>query len=158
RGIIHSEMPQQENGRIRGFQLWINLPAREKMKPAAYRDLQANEIPVAALPGGGTAKVIAGTVEVDGVSTVGPIQGVSTDPTYLDISLPAGGRFSYPVNSEYSAFLYPYEGRIDVGPSGSARPLNSHSAGVLTSGERIEATAGPEGARFLVLAGRPLRE
>jgi len=158
RGIIHSEMPQQENGRMRGFQLWINLPAREKMKPAAYRDLQANEIPVAALPGGGTAKVIAGTVEVDGVSTVGPIQGVSTDPTYLDISLPAGGRFSHPVNSEYSVFLYPYEGGIDVGPSGSARPLNSHSAGVLTSGERIAATAGPEGARFLVLAGRPLRE
>src|ERR1700741_250586 len=66
RGIIHSEMPQQENGRMRGFQLWINLPAHEKMKPAGYRDLQAEEIPVAALLGGGTVKVIAGTVEVDG--------------------------------------------------------------------------------------------
>src|ERR1700704_6413706 len=84
RGIIHSEMPQQENGRLRGFQLWINLPAREKMKPATYRDLQANEIPVVALPGGGTAKVIAGTVETEGGSTVGPIRGVSTDPVYLD--------------------------------------------------------------------------
>jgi len=158
RGIVHSEMPQQENGRMRGFQLWINLPAREKMKPATYRDLQASEIPVVSLPGGGTAKVIAGTVEVDGASTAGPITGVTTDPTYLDIVLPAGARFSHPVKSEYSAFIYPYEGRVDVGPSGSARTLNSNSAGVLTSGDRIEVTAGPTGARFLVLAGRPLRE
>lgn len=158
RGIVHSEMPQQENGRMRGFQLWINLPAQEKMKPATYRDLQASEIPVVSLPGGGTAKVIAGTVEVNGVSTVGPIQGVTTDPTYLDIVLPAGARFSHPVNGEYSAFIYPYEGRVEVGPGASARSLNSNSAGVLTSGDRIEVTAGPAGARFLVLAGRPLRE
>src|SRR4030081_18293 len=78
RGIIHSEMPQQENGRMRGFQLWVNLPAREKMKPASYRDLQASEIPVVTLPGGGTVKIIAGAVEVDGQSTVGPIKGVTT--------------------------------------------------------------------------------
>src|SRR5581483_59568 len=70
RGIVHSEMPQQEDGRMRGFQLWINLPAREKMKPAGYRDLQASEIPVVNLAAGGTAKVIAGKVEVDGVATV----------------------------------------------------------------------------------------
>ena len=159
RGIINSEMPQQENGRMRGFQLWINLPAREKMKPAGYRDLQADERPVVALPGGGSAKVIAGTVEVNGTTTSGPITGVTTDPTYLDVHLPAGARFQHSVNSEHSAFLYPYEGRVDVGPSGSARPLNAHSAGVLTSGgDRIEVRAGPEGARFLVLAGRPLRE
>ena len=158
RGIIHSEMPQQENGRMRGFQLWVNLPAREKMKPAGYRDLQAEDIPVAALPGGGTAKVIAGTVEVDGKVTEGPIKGVTTDPTYVDVVLPAGARFSQAINSEYSAFLYPYEGRVDVGSNGNARTLDSHAAGVLTSGDRIEVTAGPEGARFLVLAGRPLRE
>ena len=158
RGIIHSEMPQQENGRMRGFQLWINLPAREKMKAAGYRDLQAEEIPVAALAGGGTVKVIAGTVEVDGKVTAGPIKGVTTDPTYLDVVLPPGGRFSQAINSEHSAFLYPYEGRVDVGATGNVRTLNSHAAGVLTSGDRIEVTAGPEGARFLVLAGRPLRE
>jgi quercetin 2,3-dioxygenase len=158
RGIVHSEMPQQENGRMRGFQLWINLPAREKMKPATYRDLQPDEIPVVALPGGGTAKVIAGAVEVEGKVTAGPITGASTDPTYLDISLPAGGRFSYPIPSEHGAFLYPYEGRIDVGSNGATRPLNAHSAGVLTPGDRIEVTAGKDGARFLLLAGRPLRE
>jgi redox-sensitive bicupin YhaK (pirin superfamily) len=158
RGIIHSEMPQQENGRLRGFQLWINLPAKEKMKPASYRDLQASDIPVAALPGGGSVKVIAGSVTIDGTATAGPISGVTTDPTYLDISLAPGGHFSQLINTEHSVFIYPYEGRLEVGPGGSARPLNSHSAGVLTAGDRIEVTAGPEGARFLLLAGRPLRE
>jgi redox-sensitive bicupin YhaK (pirin superfamily) len=104
-------------------------------------------------------KVIAGTVEVEGTRTCGPINGLTTDPTYLDVVLPAGAKFTHSVNIEHSAFLYPYEGRVDVGPAGSARPLNSHSAGVLRSGgDRIEVTAGPEGARFLVLAGRPLRE
>ena len=159
RGIVHSEMPQQEDGRMRGFQLWINLPAREKMKPAGYRDLQADEIPVASLPGGGSVKVIAGKVMVDGTPILGPIQGVTTDPTYLDINLPAGAHFEQAIDTHYSAFLYPYEGRIDVGPrDGSARALPSHSAGVLAVGDRIEVTAGPEGARFLLLAGRPLKE
>jgi redox-sensitive bicupin YhaK (pirin superfamily) len=88
------------------------------------------------MPGGGTAKVIAGAVEVDEVSTVGPIKGVTTDPTYLDIVLPAGARFSHPINSEYGAFVYPHEGRVDVGPSASARALNSNSAGVLACRRR----------------------
>jgi redox-sensitive bicupin YhaK (pirin superfamily) len=83
---------------------------------------------------------------------------VATHPTYLDVVLPAGGRFSQAIDSEHSAFLYPYEGRLDVGAKGNARALDSHAAGVLTSGDRIEVTAGPQGARFLVLAGRPLRE
>jgi redox-sensitive bicupin YhaK (pirin superfamily) len=158
RGIIHSEMPQQENGRLRGFQLWINLPAREKMKPASYRDLQASEIPVVALPGGGTVKVVAGNLTIDGAAIAGPISGVTTDPTYLDISLPAGARFWLPINSEHSVFIYPYEGQVAVGPDGATRPLDSHTAGVLTAGDRIELTAGREGTRLLLLAGRPLRE
>jgi quercetin 2,3-dioxygenase len=159
RGIIHSEMPQQENGRMRGFQLWLNLPAREKMKPASYRDLQASEIPVVTLPGGGTVKVIAGALNANNTTTKGPIEGVTTEPTYLDVMLPAGARFEHSIEPKHSVFLYPYEGRLEVGPANAARTLSSHSAGVLTSdGDRIEATAGPEGARFLVLAGLPLRE
>ena len=111
------------------------------------------------LPTGGTAKVIAGKVEIDGNATAGPIQGVTTEPTYLDITLPAGAHFTHGIDPHHSAFLYPYEGRVDVGPkNGTARTLSSHSAGVLTAGDRIEVTAGPEGARFLVLAGRPLKE
>ena len=97
RGIIHSEMPQQLEGRMRGFQLWINLPAKEKMKPAGYRDIQPEEIPLHGLSGGGQVKVIAGTLEADGASITGPIHGLSTEPLYLDVQLPAGGRFSQPV-------------------------------------------------------------
>jgi redox-sensitive bicupin YhaK (pirin superfamily) len=154
RGIVHSEMPQQERGRMRGFQLWINLPGREKMKPPAYRDLQPEEIPVVELPGGGRVKVIAGTTSVAGRDTRGPLGGLTTDPLYLDVELPAGAAFAQPVNAEYSAFVYPYEGSVTIAQT----RLPAHGAGVLGPGERIEATAGSEGARFLVLAGRPLRE
>jgi redox-sensitive bicupin YhaK (pirin superfamily) len=158
RGIIHSEMPQQEEGRMRGFQLWINLPASEKMKPAGYRDIQADEIPVAALPGGGRVKVIAGTLDVAGAQTRGSVQGSTTDALYLDVELPAGGRFSQPVASSYNAFVYPYEGEISVGPQDSAQQVETRSAALLSEGDRIDVTAGAAGARFLVLAGRPLRE
>ena len=154
RGIVHSEMPQQERGRMRGFQLWINLPAREKMKPPAYRDLQPEEIPAVELPGGGRIKVIAGTAQVEGRETRGPIAGLSTDPLYLDVALPAGASFAQPVNGGYSAFVYPYEGGVTI----AGARLPAHCAGVLGAGSRIEATAGSEAARFLVLAGRPLGE
>lgn len=158
RGIIHSEMPQQTQGRMRGFQLWLNLPAKEKMKPAGYRDIQPSEIPVVALPGGGQVKVVAGTLTLDGESTPGPIQGLSTDPFYADVELLAEGKFSHPIQSDYNAFLYLYEGSVKVGPTGTARPLKTRSAGLLSEGNRIEVTAGGDGARFLLLAGRPLRE
>jgi hypothetical protein len=158
RGIIHSEMPQQDRGRMRGFQLWINLPAREKMKPAGYRDIQPEEIPVVALPGGGRVKVIAGALEANGQSTPGPIQGGTTDPLYLDVELPAGGVFTQPLKPDYNAFVYPFEGSVSVGPKGAARALKTHSAGFLSTGDQVEITAGPEGGRFLLLAGRPIGE
>ena len=158
RGIIHSEMPQQEAGRMRGFQLWINLPAREKMKPAAYRNIEAPEIPVVLQADGGRVKVIAGTVTVDGRPVAGPIQGVSTDPLYLDVALPAGARFTQPIAAGYSAFVYVFEGSVAVGPAAAARTLGTHSAGVLTDGDAVELRGGAEGGRALLLAGRPLRE
>ena len=139
---------------MRGFQLWINLPAKEKMKPATYRDLQPAEIPLVDLPRGGTVKVIAGTFTAKGRSTSGPIAGLTTDPSYLDVKLRAGEPFSHAIDADYSAFVYPYEGSLRIG----SRTLNTHDAGVLDSGECIEVTAGPDGARFLVLAGKPLRE
>ena len=158
RGIIHSEMPQQEHGRMRGFQLWINLPAREKMKLASYRDIDPSEIPVASLPGGGRAKVIAGTLEADGQPVPGPIQGLSTDPLYIDVELPAGATFTQPVPADYNAFMYVFEGSADAGAAGAVKRLGTHTAGVLASGNQVEVTAGPDGARFLLLAGRPLGE
>jgi len=158
RGIIHSEMPQQDKGRMRGFQLWINLPAAEKMKPAGYRDIPAADIPTVVLPGGGGVKVIAGTLEAAGRRTPGPMQGLITDPLYLDVELPAGGAFAHPVAPDYNAFLYAYEGDIRIGPAGAALALKQRSAGVLSPGERIEVAAGDGGARFILLAGRPLKE
>ena len=150
RGIIHSEMPQQDRGRMRGFQLWINLPAKEKMKPAGYRDLQAADIPEAAPGGGGKVRVIAGTFE--GIS--GPIQGGTTDASYFDVHLPAGARFAHPLESGYNAFLYPYEGSLGVGD----RALETNSAGILSTEGGVDAIAGPQGARFLLLAGKPIGE
>ena len=158
RGIIHSERPQQERGRMRGFQLWINLPAREKMKPARYRDIDPAEIPVVALPGGGRVKVIAGVLEVEGRSTPGPIRGLSTEPLYLDVELPAGASFAQPLASGRNAFLYVFEGSVNVGAAGAARTLKTNSAGVLSAGDRIEIVAPTQDARFLLLAGRPLGE
>jgi len=158
RGVIHSEMPQQEQGRMRGFQLWLNLPANEKMKPAAYRDIPATEIPVVALPNGGTAKVIAGTLDVDGHSTAGPIQGLTTAPLYLDIELPAGASVTVPTPSGHSAFVYVFEGGVAIGPAAASRELDTHHVGILADGNEVTLTGGAAGGRLLLLAGRPLRE
>ena len=158
RGIIHSEMPQQESGRMRGFQLWINLPAAEKMKPAAYRDIRPEEIPTAALPGGGEVRVIAGSIVVDGREVAGPVQGLSTEALYIDVHLPAGGRFAQVVAAGHSAFVYAYEGNLTIGPADDPRVLSAQDAGVLSAGERVEIHAGDGPARFLLLAARPLGE
>ena len=136
RGIVHSEMPQQERGRMRGFQLWINLPAREKMKPAGYRDIQPEEIPVVELAGGGRVKVIAGTLEVGGVATPGPIRGITTDPLYLDVELPAGARFTHAIPAGYHAFLYAFD-LLELDGAGSR-----HSGNYLVAGVRHTIDAG----------------
>jgi redox-sensitive bicupin YhaK (pirin superfamily) len=158
RGIIHSEMPQQSAGRMRGFQLWVNLPAKEKMKAASYRDIEPEEIPQVTLADGGTAKVIAGSINVAGVVTDGVIMGHTTDPVYLDVDLPNGSPFHYYLRSDYSAFIYLYEGELLVGAPGAARALKTRCAGVLSSGDQITATAEGGPARFLLIAGKPLRE
>lgn len=156
RGIIHSEMPQQLEGRMRGFQLWINLPAREKMKPAGYRDIPPSDIPTVALPGGGTAKVIAGVLDVEGQATHGPVQGISTEPQFLDVALPARGTFTHTLPAAHSAFVYVYEGSVTIGPE--LRSVNAHEGAVLSEGGSVTVVAGDEDARLLLLAARPLRE
>ncbi len=156
RGIVHSEMPQQTEGRMRGFQLWLNLPAKEKMKPPAYRDIASSEIPVVHLDNGVDVKVIAGSFEhSDGVAR-GPIQGLSTDPRYFDVHLPANAVFEVTVPAEHNVFLYAYEHDAMVGEGRSA--LAHGSAGLLSDGERVRVEAGHAGARVLLLAGKPIRE
>ncbi len=126
------------------------------MKPAGYRDIDPAEIPVIALPGGGRAKIVAGTLEAEGHSVAGPIQGLATDPLYADVELPASAAFTQPLADERNAFIYVFEGGANVGAA--ARALATHSAGVLGAGNLVEVRAGAEGARFLLLAGRPLGE
>jgi quercetin 2,3-dioxygenase len=158
RGIIHSEMPQQSAGRMRGFQLWLNLPANEKMKPASYRDIPAAEIPTVALADGGQVRLIAGSLELAGKATHGPVNGtgakLATDPLYVDVHLPAGATFRAPIASGHNAFLYAYEGSATIG----GKPLAHRAAGLLSDGDAVEITAGAEGVRFLLLAARPLHE
>lgn len=156
RGIIHSEMPQQQEGRMRGFQLWINLPANEKMKPASYRDIPAERIPEITLPDRVTVKIIAGTLQHDGKQTTGPIDGVSTRPVFFDIRLPANATFKTTLPDEHHAFLYPYEGSLRIG--NAQDELNAQTAGILSLGAEVVITAGDTETRTLLLAGHPLRE
>jgi redox-sensitive bicupin YhaK (pirin superfamily) len=156
RGIIHSEMPQQAEGRMRGFQLWLNLPAREKMKPASWRDIPSHDIPTVALEGGGELRVIAGAFEQAGVVTAGPVRGLSTEPMYYDVRLPAGTSLVIPTPAPHNAFMYVYEGAATVGDD--ARHLPFRSAGLLTPGESVLVTAGEAGVKLLFLAGKPIGE
>jgi redox-sensitive bicupin YhaK (pirin superfamily) len=158
RGIIHSEMPQQTAGRMRGFQLWINLPGREKMKPAAYRDIPSREIPTVALGDGGEVRVIAGEFEHDGGPTRGPIGGLSTQPLYFDLRLPARASVTVPTPTAHNTFLYVYEGEAVVGEASEARALPFRAAGLLTPGESVHVEAGTQGVRALLLSGKPIGE
>jgi len=159
RGLVHSEMPEQQGGRMRGFQLWLNLPAREKMTSPKYQEFGPERIPVATPAPGVTVKVIAG--RVDGVA--GPISQPATDPTYLDIALEPGVEFTQSLPTDYAAFLYVFEGTLQVGDSAEASVLRTHELGVLGEGAQIRLkglTAGTGGkvARAILVAGRPLRE
>jgi redox-sensitive bicupin YhaK (pirin superfamily) len=154
RGIVHSEMPKQTEGRMRGFQLWINLPAAEKMKPASYRDIAPSEIPTVPLPNGGSVKIVAGSLTVGDQQHFGPMQGLSTDPLYIDVSLPTGGKFEHTLANDYTAFVYPYEGTVAIGD----KTLATQSAGVLSNGDQVVITAPSGAARFLLLAAKALRE
>ncbi|WP_339896958.1 pirin family protein [uncultured Gilvimarinus sp.] len=157
RGIIHSEMPQQLEGKMRGFQLWLNLPASEKMKPAAYRDIAADTIPVVALNSGASVKVIAGSLNHSGKITTGAISGLSTEPVYWDITLPAGITEQFSVPQGHHLFLYPYEGQALVGED--KRLVNTSTAGLLGDGDSIAITAaGTEPLRLLLIGGKPIGE
>lgn len=156
RGIIHSEMPQQEQGLMRGFQLWLNLPAAEKMKPAAYKDIPSSDIPVTNLSNGGCIKVIANSAVIDGKVISGPIQGLTTDPIYWDIHLPLDAEFAHAIPASHNTFLYVYEGEIAIGDD--QRKLKAGNAGLLAAGDEILVRALAEDSRFILLAGKPLHE
>ena len=154
RGLVHSEMPEQESGRMRGFQLWVNLPARDKMSEPRYQEFAPERIPQLAPAEGVSVKVIAGTVG----SVTGPIQQPATDPVYLDISLSAGTAWSYGLPEGHNAFAYVFEGDASLGEGEGARAVELQQLAVLGGGSTLHMRAGAEGARLIVVAGRPLRE
>lgn len=154
RGIVHSEMPEQENGLIWGFQLWVNLPARDKMIAPRYQDIDPDSIPEAALGGGGRVRVIAGRAG----AVEGPVRAVATDPVYLDIALPAGAIFSHPLPDGHTAFAYVYEGAVSVGSGAEARRLVRSELAVLGDGNEVAMATDAEAGRLLLVAGRPLKE
>ncbi len=148
-GVIHSEMPQQTNGLMRGFQLWINLPAKEKMSDPAYQELSAEHIPVVE-ENGAKVKIIGG--EYSG--RVGPIDDPYTQVTYLDIDLIGRKNFSCSVPAGLNAFLYPFAGHLKIGGTHIA----ANHLVVLGNGDNLSAEAGEHGARFILVGGRPLLE
>ena len=154
-GIIHSEMPQQESGLMRGFQLWLNLPASEKMKDPAYVDLKPEQLSRVALTGGGQAIVIAGnlTLPQQHQMIAGPIQGLSTEPLYVDFTLTAGEQVQLRIPAGHNALVYPFEGEVKI--SGSR--VQTHQAAILTDGDSLTITADAP-ARLIVLAAKPIGE
>lgn len=152
RGVVHSEMPEQNEGLMEGFQLWLNLPARDKMTKPWYRDIAAEELPRVSLPNGAVVQVIAGSSH--GVE--GAVQREGTEPLYLDIALPAGASFEQNLPAGHNAFLYVFRGEVVV--EGKAVP--STKMAILTNpagsdGVRMHAS---KDARVLLIAGRPLNE
>ena len=159
RGLVHSEMPEQQEGRMRGFQLWLNLPAREKMTAPKYQEFGPERIPTARPAPGVQVKVIAGKVK----DVVGPIQQPATDPTYLDLAIEPKASWSEPLPQDYSAFLYVFEGSVRVGEGEAAKTVAAHELAVLGAGalvrlEGVSAGADGKSARAILVAGRPLRE
>lgn len=153
RGIVHSEMPEQDEGLLRGFQLWINLPATEKMTAPAYQEFGAEEIPVERHDNGTIIRVIAGTT-LSG--TAGPAERPSTAPIYFDVELPAGVAFRQHVPESHAAVVFSIDGDLTVGKA--ANKLPQRHLGVLGDGDSIVVTAGEAPARFLLIAAQRLDE
>jgi quercetin 2,3-dioxygenase len=150
RGIVHSEMPEQEEGLMRGFQLWVNLPARDKMCAPRYQDIPPAAIPVFEPGDGNRVKIIAGRY----AGIEGPVSAVATEPLYLDVHLVAQTELAVPVAADHAGFVYAYEGGAVAGD----KPLAKGELGVLGAGDRLTLRTGDEPARLLVVAGKKLDE
>ena len=153
RGILHSEMPEQENGLMWGFQLWVNLPAKDKMTTPRYQDIAPERIPEVELGKGVRARVIAGVA--GGVT--GPVQAEATAAVYLDLRLEQGAQTELSLPAGHNAFVYVYEGQARVG-GGSRSELLRGDLGVLASGDKVRIAAPETAARLILVAGRPFNE
>ncbi len=152
-GIIHQEMPQRTEGTMSGFQLWVNLPAKEKMSVPAYRGLTAGEIPEVTTDAGDRVKVVAGTYE----KAEGPVRGLSVDPTYLDVRVPPGGSFELPTAPGFTVFAHGIEGSATFEGT-DPKPVASGETVLFGPGEEVRLSAADAGVRLLLVSGRPLHE
>lgn len=155
RGIVHAEIPMQKEGALRGFQLWLNLPAKDKMREPEYRAFERDRIPVAQLEGGASARVLAGAVG----DVTGPIGDRDTQPVYLDVEIPQGATATLPIPRGHNGFAYVFDGTgVVVEAAGGSRDLARGELAVLDDGDRLRLTARDGKSRVLVVAGKPLGE
>ena len=150
-GLIHSELPEQEEGLMEGFQLWVNLPSRNKMTSPSYRDIPNDAIPELVTAHGVRVRIIAGTSH--GMS--GAIRRPDTEPLFLDVHLPAGSRFVQSIEPGHNAFTYPYRGSVII--SGTTVP-DRHMAILANDGAATICVEAVEDARLIIVAGQPLHE
>jgi redox-sensitive bicupin YhaK (pirin superfamily) len=153
-GILHEEMPQVRPEGIGGLQLWLNLPAREKMTRPKYRDLTAAALPEVEAGEGARIRVIAG--EADGGRLTGPVEGLAVAPKFVDVTLPSGAAFREPVPTGHTVFAYVDRGDVRFGPAGT--PVHGPALVIFEDGDLVEARANGQGGRFLLAAARPLGE
>lgn len=153
-GIIHSEMPHQEDGLLWGFQLWANLPASQKMMDPRYRDIQNAQIPEVSLNNGIKARVICG--ELAGVR--GPAQDIVIDPEYLDVTVPSEAEFLHPVKNGHTVFAYIIKGEGNFSPNSEKIISNEHLVLYNKNGDEVIIQAGEEPLRFLLISGKPISE
>lgn len=152
RGVVHSETPEQAEGRMRGFQLWVNLPAALKMSAPDYQEYDADKIPHEAREGGAEVRVVAGRTSR---GVVGPVADGAVDALYLDVSLPAGARFEEPVAANRNVMVVAFDGTVKVAGMSIAAP----QVAFLGDGETVQVEGETETeARFLLIAGRPIEE
>jgi redox-sensitive bicupin YhaK (pirin superfamily) len=155
RGVIHEEMPEQEEGLMSGFQLWINLPAAEKMKPAAYQNIEPEEVAEFDAAEGVHVRLVAGQLmDIGGSSQVGPVNGISRQPLFAQIQMQPNTRYTLPVPAELSGFVYLFEGGARL-PN---EPLNLAEAAELDGGDQVDLQAGMGGARLLIVAAKAIGE
>lgn len=153
-GVIHSEMPKQVEGRMRGFQLWVNLPANEKMTPASYTELAAASIPKYEIDGI-HVKAIAGHLTLNGAAVSGPITGLATEPGYLDIAVASAQELLMGVPDGHTALVYVYEGALQIGSD--VFTIEAGSLARLSLAGALVIKAGAD-TRFLILSGKPIGE
>ncbi len=157
RGIVHSEMPEQEDGLLWGFQLWVNLPADEKWVAPGYQEFPAAAIPTEERDAGAIVRVVAGET---GEGTAGPVTGVSTQPLYLDVTLGEGSVLAEPLALSHNAFLYVFDGAVSVvaGQENGDAHIEAGNLAVLGAGEGVHVVGAGARNRFLLVAGKQLNE